>query len=99
MIHRPCANFLTRPSTCLPVLLVLPILPSYLLVPTYLCLPVVPTCLYLPSISVIRGRGRPDQRLCLIQLRSIVLIQIVLYRRSLAIYLNGGRLGCLPIRP
>ena len=46
------------------------------------------------SVSVIRGRGRPDRRLCLIRLRLIVLIRIVLYRRSLAIHLNNSHLGC-----
>jgi hypothetical protein len=69
-----------------------------------LCLPSVPTvcayCLYLPVyayLSVIWAKGRPDRRLCLIRL--IVLIQIVLYGRSLAVHSNGGRLGCLPRRP
>jgi len=141
MIRRPCTDFLTRPSACLPACLlaclpaclsaclpVLPVLPAYpaypacpacptcpayptvlpvctcLSVPTCLCLPVCAclSCLlvyaYL-SVSVIRGRGRPDRRLCLIRLRLIVLIRIVLYRSSLAIRLNGGRLGCLPRRP
>ena len=50
IIRRPYADFLTRPSACLPVLPILPILPilpvlpSYLFMPTCLCLPV---CAYL----------------------------------------------------
>src|ERR1700733_12684180 len=104
MIHRPCADFLTRPSACLPACLpACPACPTCLTVlpaRAYLSVPACrATCLCLPSIAVIRGRGRPDQRLCLIRLRSIVLIRIVLYGRSLAVRLNGGRLGCLPRRP
>ena len=73
-----------------------------------LCLPVYAYYLCLPSVSpvyatvyaylsVIWGKGRPNQRLRLIRL--IVLIQTVLYSRSLAVHLNGGRLGYLPRRP
>ena len=80
----------------------------YLPVYTYcLCLPVYAYCLYLPSVppvctvyaylSVIWGKGRPDRRLRLIWL--FILIQTVLYGRSLAVHSNGGRLGCLPRRP
>ena len=53
MIRRPCTGFLTRPNACLPACL-----------PPCLRLPV---CVYL-SVSVIRGRGRPHRRLCLIWL-------------------------------
>ena len=85
---------LTYQPTCLPAYLST-CLPAYL--PTYLptrlsaCLPT-----YLPIC--------PCQ--CLIQFRKGVgpiegsdLFKIVLYSRSLAIHLNGGRLGCFPRRP
>ena len=103
-LYLPICTYLSIPTClCLPVY-------TYLSIPTCLYLPncaylSMPACLYLPSVppvcatvytylSVIWGKGRPDQRLCLIQL--IVLIRIVLYGRSLAVYLNGGRLGCFP---
>ena len=81
----------------------------YLPVYTYcLCLPVYAYYLCLPSVSpvyatvyaylsVIWGKGQPNQKLHLIQL--IVLIRTVLYSHSLAVHLNGGHLGCLPKRP
>ena len=111
MICWLCTDFLTRASaclhaclpTCLSVCLCLPVYDCLCLlsVPTCLCLFVYTYRLCLLSVyaylSVIWGKGRPDRRLCLIRL--IVLIRIVLYGRSLAVHLNGGRLGCLPRRP
>jgi len=96
----PVGAYLSVPAcpACPTCLTVLPVC-AYLSVPTCLCLPVVPTCLCLPVCTCNSGRGRPDRRLCLIRLRLIVLTRIVLYGRSLAVRLNGGRLGCLPKRP
>ena len=102
-IRRPCTDFLTGLSACLPACLSV-----CLSVPAcvYLSMPIVCIYLYLSSVppvcataylSVIWGKGRPDRRLRLIRL--IVLIQIVLYGRSLAVHSNGGRLGYLPRRP
>ncbi|OCK94176.1 uncharacterized protein K441DRAFT_121979 [Cenococcum geophilum 1.58] len=77
--------------------------------PTCLYLPIYATCLYLPSVPTVcasylcyclclpvcnlgersaRSKAPPD----LIN-RLIVLIRIVLYGRSLAVYSNGGRLA------
>ncbi|XTI89316.1 hypothetical protein V2W45_1401794 [Cenococcum geophilum] len=91
-----CA-YLSVPTVC-----------AYLSVPTYLCYLSMPTCLYLPSVPTVcasylcyclclpvcnlgersaRSKAPPD----LID-RLIVLIRIVLYGRSLAVYSNGGRL-------
>ena len=101
-------------SACLPACLSACLsvcLSVYLSICTCLCLPVyaylpVPTvcasclcyCLYLPVCNLgersARSKAPPD----LID-RLIVLIRIVLYGRSLAVYSNGGRLGCLPRRP
>src|SRR6266581_4147220 len=87
IIRRSCTNFLTRPNAYLPACLptCLPnCLPACL--PTYIptCLPTcIPACLPTVSVSgLIRGRGRPNQRLSL--------IRIVPYGRSLAVYLNSG---------
>jgi hypothetical protein len=57
--------------------------------PTYLCLPVCNL-----GEGPARSKALPDS----ID-RLIILIQIVLYGRSLAVYLNGSRLGYLPRRP
>jgi len=85
MICWPCADFLTRPSACLPAYL------FYLSEPACACLLCLPVYAYL-SVSVIWGRGRPDRRICLIRSRLIVLIWIVFYGHSLAVCLNGGAL-------
>ena len=97
-------------SACLPACLSV-CLSVYLSICTCLCLPIyayllMPTvctsclcyCLCLPVCNLgersARSKAPPD----LID-RLIILIRIVLYGRSLAVYSNGGRLGCLPRRP
>ena len=111
-IRRLYTDFLTGLSACLPACaylpvhtclyilewlssssgngrLVLAIVLSYL--PTYLptCLPV---CVYVCICVWFNWeKGRPDWRLWS--------IRIVLYGCSLAVYSNGGCLGCLPRKP
>ena len=84
---------------CLPIYAYLSVLPvyAYLSIPT-VCASCLCYCLYLPVCNLgersARSKAPPDLINWL-----IILIWIVLYGRSLAVYSNGGRLGCLHRRP